>query len=207
MDTFSMLGLNINGLKSDGWKILKDIHWCIVPSLVGMTILGFLFSWQLRNSKNPIDVWRRLNFLPFVLKKKIFTRILWHKNPFSKRGNIDVDFLEVGKCICKVKETNALHNPFRSIHAAELILLGETSAGLALFTRLTSQQRAIVTEIQTKFFKKARGIIVSVSKLNSIHEGKIHVISELREGFECGTLVATVVVIFLVDSKETKKIT
>jgi len=67
-----------------------------------------------------------------------------------------------------------LKNPFNSIHAVALINLGELTSGLLTMNMLkTTGKKGIVTEINSKYHKKARGKVTAVCKIENLDEGLI----------------------------------
>ena len=79
---------------------------------------------------SPLVIWTKIAFLPKFLKNFIFTRVVRYANPYSSTIPFKVELYEKGLCILEVKEKRAIRNPFSSIHAAALVLLGETAGGL-----------------------------------------------------------------------------
>ena len=61
-----------------------------------------------------------------------------------------------------MRDSYWVRNPFKSIHAAALINLGEACTGLAMLSWIESKNnsyKGIVTKIEATYFKKARGTI------------------------------------------------
>ncbi|KAG0001381.1 hypothetical protein BGZ80_006194, partial [Entomortierella chlamydospora] len=67
-------------------------------------------------------------------------------------------------------EVKEIRNPFRCVHAAALVLFGETVGGLALFTRLGKKDRAILTNISAEYIKVSRGHLTATSVVPDFHD-------------------------------------
>ena len=72
--------------------------------------------------------------------------------------------LEKGRCLAEIKETRAIRNHLRCIHAIALSNLAELSSGLAFMATLPAEYKAIVTGFKIEYFKKARGRICAQGK-------------------------------------------
>jgi hypothetical protein len=70
-----------------------------------------------------------------------------------------------------MRDSYWIRNPFKSIHAAALINLGEACTGLAMLSWMEHNKNAfkgIVTKIEAVYYKKARGTIRADTILNNI---------------------------------------
>lgn len=70
-----------------------------------------------------------------------------------------------------MRDTYWVRNPFKSIHAAALINLGEACTGLAMLSWMekhNNEYKGIVTKIEATYYKKARGVIRADTNLNNI---------------------------------------
>jgi acyl-coenzyme A thioesterase PaaI-like protein len=92
--------------------------------------------------------------------------------------------LRPGHCQTRLTDRRAVRNHLRSIHAIALTNLGEMTSGLALLSGLQANVRGIVVNIDTAYFKKARGTLSAechcqVPQVNDTLE--VSVISEIRD--------------------------
>lgn len=88
-------------------------------------------------------------------------------------GSIGFYVKQVSPASCSItmRDTYWVRNPFKSIHAAALINLGEACTGLAMIAWMESHNNAykgIVTKIEATYYKKARGVIRADTVLNNI---------------------------------------
>ncbi|RIA96945.1 hypothetical protein C1645_753894, partial [Glomus cerebriforme] len=133
-------------------------------------ILGTFTLFLLRKAaslRDPVKVWHALN-KPFIRRFRplLYSYLLSFVNPFSSCIHMRITTLDKGFCSGVLKEQKKIHNPFNSIHAAALCTFAETVGGLAVFSKLTDKDRAIVTKITIEYFKKARGLITATSHFN-----------------------------------------
>ena len=115
---------------------------------------------------SPLLVWTKISFLPKFLKNFIFTRVVHFANPYSSTIPFKVELYEKGLCILEVKEKRAIRNPFSSIHAAALVLLGETAGGLSVMSVMEPEERFIVKSLTATYLAKARGSILASAKVD-----------------------------------------
>jgi len=69
-------------------------------------------------------------------------------------------------CKTSMQERPWLRNPFKSIHAAALINLGEFTSGLAMVSAFqSSDMRGIVNSLSGTYTKKARGLVTAIAEV------------------------------------------
>ena len=133
--------------------------------------------------------WERLSPLPGG--KRIFDRLLGLLNPYT--GSIAHRFLELGPGHARVAlpDRRAVRNHVNSVHAIALANLGEMSTGLALMAGLPEDARAIITQLNVEYLKKARGTITAECRCTppaGNERREVEVSSEMRD--ERGEVVA-----------------
>ncbi|KAI3639667.1 hypothetical protein MIR68_002361 [Amoeboaphelidium protococcarum] len=119
----------------------------------------------------------------------IFSRVLLvNANPYSKSAMMFVTRLhynqstETGNCHVVLRAlptdvSSSIGNPFKSVHAACIALLGETCCGLALFTTLDRKSRCIVSQLNTEYYAKSRGIVHAVCSVKKLQQsGQLEVV-------------------------------
>lgn len=124
--------------------------------------------------------WRRLATLP--LGKWLFSKALALLIPYT--GTISPYVLEVRPGYAKVRlaDRRLVRNHLSSIHALALANLGELTTGLALHFALKDNQRAILTNLNAEYHKKARGPITAIAQIKNADQtlvGPIHVEAQL----------------------------
>eukprot|EP00835_Amoeboradix_gromovi_P002180 NODE_117_length_18986_cov_0.639540.p11 type:complete len:164 gc:universal NODE_117_length_18986_cov_0.639540:18052-18543(+) len=132
---------------------------------------------------SPLKAWNVLNaYLPKFVSNFFFTQIVKFMNPYSRSIPFKVALYEKGLCLLEVQEKRGIRNPFSSIHAAALVLLGETAGGLSVMSALNPKERFIVTSITATYHSKARETILATAKVDAA------VLSKLRETKAKGNL-------------------
>ncbi|KAF9431083.1 hypothetical protein BGZ94_009469 [Podila epigama] len=126
--------------------------------------------------RDPLQLWDALNnvgLLPIRMRGWIFSTVVGFANPYSRSINFRITELRKGKACGVMKETKAISNPFRCVHAAALITFGETTGGLAVFTLLGKKDRAILTNISADYIKVSRGLLTASSIVEPIKDRDI----------------------------------
>ena len=131
---------------------------------------------------SPLNAWNKLGFLPNLIRNFIFVRLVKYVNPYSSTIPFNCNFYEKGICILQVKEKKKIHNPFKSIHAAALVLLGETAGGLSVMSALEPEERFIVTGLSATYHAKARDTILASAKVD------FNILKSLRQKKQKGVL-------------------
>ena len=93
----------------------------------------------------------------------------------SYSGSIDpiIDHFDRRMVKCSINETFFIKNPFKSIHAC-FGNLGELTSGLLMvIIYKTLIKEGIITQIDIKYHKKARGVIQAISNIESLKNGAI----------------------------------
>ena len=128
------------------------------------------------NNKTPQEIYKLLEGR--ILGRQAFNGIISMVSPYSSSIHPNVECFEKKECKCSIEDRRYLRNPFNSIHALALSNLGELTSGLIMMEYLKkTEQRGIMSELTSKYYKKARGKIMAISSLNTLKNGII--ISEL----------------------------
>lgn len=102
-------------------------------------------------------LWRHLSPLPGG--KWLFSRLLGLMVPYSGTVGATVLQLEPGRVRVQVTERRRIRNHLGSVHAIALANVGELASGLALVGALGPEARGILTGIDVRYTKKARGTL------------------------------------------------
>lgn len=135
--------------------------------------------------------WSRLSRLPGG--RWFFGKIVGFLIPYTGSVSPRVVQLRPGFAEVAIKDRRSHRNHLRSIHALALSNLGEFTTGLAVHFAMQSDDRAILTRLDSQFLKKARGRIRAIAEatIPPMHEKGTFVV-EARLFDEAENLVATV---------------
>ena len=124
------------------------------------------------NNKTPQEIYKLLEGR--ILGRQAFNGIISIVTPYSSSIHPNVECFEKKECKCSIEDRRYLRNPFNYIHALALSNLGELTSGLIMMEYLKkTEQRGIMSELTSKYYKKARGKITAISSLNTLKNGII----------------------------------
>ncbi|KAI9250151.1 hypothetical protein BDA99DRAFT_522990 [Phascolomyces articulosus] len=150
-------------------RVALQLEWTIftrfIVGVIVVTLLTVIYLLlTLRNARQPLVIWERLN-KPIVklFRPWIFARLLANADPYAQSIDLRVATFSKGFCTGFMRDHKRNRNPFRSIHATALATFAETIGGLALMSTLGKKDRAILTSLKMEYKKKARGLLTASS--------------------------------------------
>jgi len=106
--------------------------------------------------------WRRLG--GSRCGRWLFSRGIGVSAPYSGTIRPEVEALEPGRAVIRMRERRRVSNHLRSVHAAALMNLCELTGGLLALVSIPQGARMIVTRFEIEFVKKARGRLTSTAR-------------------------------------------
>jgi acyl-coenzyme A thioesterase PaaI-like protein len=138
---------------------------------------------------NPYAIWKRLSPLPGG--RYFFSWFFSFAAPYTGSIFPFVISYEPGRVRIRMRDRWRVRNPFKSVHAVALVNLGEAASGLALFSNLAPELRAILVGIEAEYHKKARGTLECVgTAVPPSGEGDVPVEAKITDA--SGVVVCTV---------------
>jgi acyl-coenzyme A thioesterase PaaI-like protein len=117
-------------------------------------------------SQSPLHLWNICKKTKFG--KYLYSFIIGLQSPYNYSIKPTIEYFDKTECICSINDTFFIRNPFQSIHAIALTNLGELTSGLIMLECLHGKNKnGIVTDLNCKYHKKARGKITAICKLDS----------------------------------------
>lgn len=106
-----------------------------------------------------LGLWRRFSALP--LGRWLFGRVLGIYVPYAGSIGASVDLLEPGHARLSLADRRRVRNHLASLHAIALANLAELTGNLALSAAQPRGARWILTGLDLRYVKKARGRITA----------------------------------------------
>ncbi|KAH8552213.1 hypothetical protein BGW37DRAFT_491009 [Umbelopsis sp. PMI_123] len=151
-------------------RVALELEWTILTRfIVGVAVATLLsvvyLLWSLRNTKQPLVVWEKLN-RPMVklFRAWIFATIHRNVNPYVGSIDIRVSTLSKGFCTGILRDRKTTHNQFKSIHPMALATFAETVGGLATHSTLKKEDKANLFNFSIEYMKTARGLLTASSE-------------------------------------------
>jgi acyl-coenzyme A thioesterase PaaI-like protein len=136
-------------------------------------------------------LWARLAPLPGG--RWLFSRLLGRMVPYSGTLRARVERFEPGEAVVSLGDRRTVRNHLRSVHAIALANLGELCSGLAVLGGLGPDVRGILTRIDVRYLKKARGRLVAEARCTiPTVQGNVDQVVEATIRDADATVVATV---------------
>ena len=129
---------------------------------MNLAMLRSFSSFKLDQRNLVREGWDTLAKLPFG--KTAFSFLVGKAAPYT--GNIKARIVEIKPGYAKVelKDRSSVRNHLKSIHAIALANVAELAGNVALSYSLPADARFIVTKMDIKYLKKARGTIFAIGE-------------------------------------------
>jgi len=111
-----------------------------------------------------LKLWRQLSPLPGG--QWLFARIFSFTVPYSGSVSPRIRHIEPGYAKVEIPDRRSNRQHLGSVHAVALMNVAEQASGLAMLSGLPEGVRGIVTKLSMEYFKKARGTITAVSRVD-----------------------------------------
>jgi acyl-coenzyme A thioesterase PaaI-like protein len=111
-----------------------------------------------------IALWKR--FGKTASGRRLFNFLLARAVPYSGTIKPQVLSIDNGHVKIALKDRRIIRNHLNSVHAIALANLGELASGLAMLSKIDSDTRAIVVNLEIEYLKKARGELLAEGRAN-----------------------------------------
>ncbi|MSQ82094.1 MAG: DUF4442 domain-containing protein [Myxococcales bacterium] len=143
------------------------------------------------SSLTMAQAWAALSPLP--LGKQAFAQMIKIKIPYTGTIGAVVDELWDGHSKVVLRDRRSVRNHLDCVHAVALANLGEFCSGLAMFHAIDGKAKGIVTELNVKYLKKARGTLIAIcdTETAAVTEPRTQIVQAIIRD-KAGDVVCTV---------------
>ncbi len=107
----------------------------------------------------------RLNMLPRSLRPWAVTRMLGLAIPFVRTARLEIEALDEGRCLIRLRARRRVRNHIGGVHAAALALLAETASGLVFGMNLAPDQLPLLKRMEIDYVSRAQGGLTAQAML------------------------------------------
>ncbi|MBP7736222.1 MAG: DUF4442 domain-containing protein [Spirochaetes bacterium] len=118
-----------------------------------------------RDRGRTLRVYQKMSRFP--LGKRLYSRMVGFYAPYTSTIGAHVEELRPGYCALIVKDRRKVRNHLRTVHAAALCNLCETTMGLLADVTIPPRLRWIPAEMDIQYLKKARGALRAEGSLGT----------------------------------------
>ncbi len=132
-----------------------------------------------------LQQWRSATTWP--AGRSLFNRVLGMVVPYAGTIRPEVVSIEAGRAAIELEDKRRVRNHVGSVHAAALANLGELAANLAMVSLEPEGGRSIITGMNIRYLKKARGRLTATAEVGEVdfsfsHEVTGHVAIRNSDG-------------------------
>ena len=109
-----------------------------------------------------VALWRKYG--SSAVGRRFYSFLFGRMVPYTGTVRPLIQEIEPGRAVVRIKDRRSVRNHLRSIHAIALANVGELASGLAMIAALPKEVRAIVTNLEIEYSKKARGTLVATGQ-------------------------------------------
>jgi acyl-coenzyme A thioesterase PaaI-like protein len=119
------------------------------------------------------------------LGRWLYSRAICWRAPYFGSISPQVDLLEPGRCVVRIRQRRRLQNHIGTVHAIALCNMAEMAGGLATDATIPDSTRWIPKGMSVRYLKKATGVLTATALVPAVTDPTIaqdlHAIVEVRD--------------------------
>ena len=124
----------------------------------------------------------------FPMGGKLLNLLMGRMIPFVGTSGLEILEMTENRLVVRIENRRKIRNHIGQVHAAAMILLGETASGLLVGMNVSDECLPLIKEMNSKFIKRSQGAMTATATIRpedralfQSEKGEIPVIVEVRD--------------------------